>query len=104
MGCRVRKEKRHAADYTPAEVEAARRVIIEVAQNLGEFAEGCVLVGGWVPELLIPNPEGEYTGSIDVDLALNPERLSGERYASLLDTLRRRGYEGSSGVRVLSPK
>jgi hypothetical protein len=89
----VNEEKRHADDYAPAEVEAARRVIIEVAQNLGEFAEACVLVGGWVPDLLLPDPEAQFTGSIDVDLALNPQRLSGGQYASLLDTLKRRGYE-----------
>ncbi len=89
----MNQEKRHAADYSPAEVEAARRVMIEVAQNLGEFAEACVLVGGWVPDLLLPDPEAENTGSIDVDLALNPERLSGNQYASLLDTLKRKGYQ-----------
>lgn len=89
----MNEEKRHAADYSPAEVEAARRVVIEVAQNPGEFAEACVLVGGWVPDLLIPDPEAEYAGSIDVDLALNPERLSGNQYATLLDTLKRKGYE-----------
>jgi len=87
------KEKRHAADYSPAEVEAARRVMIEVAQNLGAYADACVLVGGWVPDLLAPDPEEAYTGSIDVDLALNPERLSGDQYASLLDTLKAKGYQ-----------
>lgn len=87
------EEKRHAADYSPAEVEAARRVMIEVAQNLGAYAEACVLVGGWVAELLQPEPETTYTGSIDVDLALNPKRLSGDQYASLLDTLKRKGYQ-----------
>ena len=33
----MKPEKFHAADYTPTEVEAAKRVMIEVAaQNLGE--------------------------------------------------------------------
>jgi hypothetical protein len=86
------EEKRYAADYSPAEVEAARRVMIEVAQNLGAYAEACVLVGGWVADLLLPDPDAAYSGSIDVDLALNPERLSGDQYASLLDTLKGKGY------------
>ena len=89
----MKPEKFHAADYTPTEVEAAKRVMIEVAQNLGEYADACVVVGGWVPELLLPDAEPKHTGSINVDLALNPERLSGERYASLLDALKRKGYQ-----------
>jgi hypothetical protein len=89
----MKPEKFHAADYTPSEVEAAKRVMIEVAQNLGEYADACVVVGGWVPELLLPEAEPKHTGSIDVDLALNPKRLSGERYASLLDALKRKGYQ-----------
>jgi hypothetical protein len=89
----MKPEKFHAADYTPSEVEAAKRVMIEVAQNLGEYADACVVVGGWVPELLMPEAEPKHTGSVDVDLALNPERLSGERYASLLDALKRKGYQ-----------
>ena len=88
----MKPEKIHATDYTPLEVEAAKRVMIEVAQNLGEYADACVVVGGWVPELLLPDAEPKHTGSIDVDLALNPERLTGARYASLLDALKRKGY------------
>jgi hypothetical protein len=75
------------------EVVAAKRVMIEVAQNLGEYADACVVVGGWVPELLLPEAEPKHTGSIDVDLALNPERLRGDRYASLLDALKHKGYQ-----------
>jgi hypothetical protein len=89
----MKPEKYHAADYTALEVEAAKRVMIEVAQNLGEYADACVVVGGWVPELLLPEAEPKHTGSIDVDLALNPKRLSGERYARLLDALKRKGYQ-----------
>ena len=90
----MKVEKFHAADYTASEVEAAKRVMIEVAQNLGDYADACVVVGGWVPELLLPEgPNRNIPGSIDVDLALNPERLSGERYASLLDALKRKGYQ-----------
>jgi len=86
-------DKQHASDYSTAEVEAAHRVLIEVAQNLGDYADACVLIGGWVPELLILSPETEHTGSIDVDLALNPELLTESNYASLLDTLKQKGYE-----------
>src|SRR6266699_4748736 len=93
LGDNMKQERFHASDYTPSEVEAAKRVMIEVAQNLGEYADACVLVGGWVPELLLPEAQPKHTGSIDVDLALSPERLSADRYASLLDALKRKGYQ-----------
>jgi hypothetical protein len=65
----MKPEKLHAADYTASEVEAAKRVMIEVAQNLGEYADACVVVGGWVPELLLPEAEPKHTGAETFDLA-----------------------------------
>ena len=41
-------------DYTAAAVEAARSVLIELTHILGEYRDDMVLVGGWIPELLIP--------------------------------------------------
>lgn len=93
MGDVMKPEKSQASEYTTSEVEAAKRVMIEVAQNLGEYADACVVIGGWVPELLMPEAEPKHTGSVDVDLALNPKRLTGDRYATLLDSLKRKGYQ-----------
>jgi hypothetical protein len=61
-----------AAGYQAREVEAARRVIVELWQILGAYRDALVLVGGWVPELLLPHTKPPHTGSIDVDLLLNP--------------------------------
>jgi hypothetical protein len=61
-----------AAGYQAREVEAARRVIVELWQILGAYRDALVLVGGWVPELLLPHAKPPHTGSIDVDLLLNP--------------------------------
>ncbi len=41
-------------DYSDEIVEAARSVQLEVIRILGEYKENIVIVGGWVPELLIP--------------------------------------------------
>ncbi len=40
-------------DYTAEAVEAARSVMLELTRLLGEYQEGIVIVGGWVPELLL---------------------------------------------------
>ena len=41
------------SDYSEFAVNAARLVMIEIMHTLGEFREHIVLVGGWVPELII---------------------------------------------------
>ena len=40
-------------DYTAEKVAAARSVLIELVHLLGEYRDDIVLIGGWVPEILI---------------------------------------------------
>lgn len=58
-------------DYSADAVEAARQVMLEVTRVLGEYANSIVIVGGWVPELLLAATGAKHIGSNDVDLALN---------------------------------
>ena len=84
----------HQEDYPPREVEAARRVMTELWQVLGEYRDAMVLIGGWVPELLLPGAIPPHTGSLDVDVLLDPGPLRNEdRYAELVVLLKGRGYE-----------
>jgi tRNA nucleotidyltransferase/poly(A) polymerase len=80
-------EPRYAADYTARQIAAARRVLVDVQQVLAGFRDGIVLVGGWVPDLLLPDAAEPHVGSIDVDLALDAKRLEDGRYAELLKLL-----------------
>lgn len=80
-------EPRHHAEYESRQVEAARRVLVDVGQILASFRDCLVVVGGWVPDLLISEAEEAHVGSIDVDLALDAEKLNDGRYAELLKLL-----------------
>jgi len=84
-------EPRTQNEYDSRQTEAARRVLVDVGQVLAAFEDCLVLVGGWVPDLLLPNAEEPHVGSIDVDLALDAERLMEGRYAELLGQLLRTG-------------
>jgi len=64
-------------DYNAEMVAAARSVLIEVSNLLGAFRDQIVVVGGWVPELLLP---GGHVGSTDVDLALDHRHLDEGSY------------------------
>ncbi|MGI8603320.1 MAG: nucleotidyl transferase AbiEii/AbiGii toxin family protein [Verrucomicrobiales bacterium] len=80
-------EPLHEGDYTDRQVEAARRVLVDVGQVLGSFRDAIVVVGGWVPDLLFPDADPRHVGSIDVDLALDAVKLGDGRYAELLKLL-----------------
>jgi len=97
-------EPRQQSDYTDRQVEAARRVLIDLGQILASFSDCIVLVGGWVPDLLIPNASEPHVGSIDVDLALDAEKLNGGRYADLLNLLldTRRYVPGSKDFQLIA--
>lgn len=80
-------EPRHQDDYSDRQVEAARRVLIDLGQVLASFTDCMVVVGGWVPDLLIPTAAEPHVGSIDVDVALDTDRLGDGRYAEMLKLL-----------------
>lgn len=93
----MRSEPRSEADYSPRQTEAARRVLVDVGQVLASFADCLVVVGGWTPDLLLPEADEPHVGSIDVDIALDAAKLNDGSYAELvkllLDTRRYRTGE-----------
>ncbi|MFN0079379.1 MAG: nucleotidyl transferase AbiEii/AbiGii toxin family protein [Prosthecobacter sp.] len=80
-------EPRHQDDYSARQVEAARRVLIDLGQVLASYVDCLVVIGGWVPDLLLPSAEEPHIGSIDVDIALDARRLQDGRYADMLKLL-----------------
>ena len=79
-------------NYSDEIVEAARSVQLEVIRILGEYKENIVIVGGWVPELLIPDAEEKHIGSSDVDLALNHRKINETGYKTIKEQLLSHGY------------
>ena len=82
-----------AKDYNAQAVIAARSVLLEVSHILGEYKNGIVIVGGWVPELLFSNASERHVGSLDVDLALDQKTLQEVGYRSIISLLLARGYQ-----------
>ncbi len=79
-------------DYSNEAVDAAKSVLVELIHLLGEYRNEVVLVGGWVPELLLANRETPHTGSMDIDLALDHRRMREEGYRTIQELLLGRGY------------
>lgn len=86
-------------DYPPDVTEVSRGVLVEVFTLLQPEREHCVLVGGWAPYLLTERhkpAEAEFVhiGSVDIDVALDFERLPKleEVYAGIRHRLERVGF------------
>jgi hypothetical protein len=77
-------------DYPKDQVAACQAVLLEVLTVLGAYREAIVLVGGWVPALMFPG--AGHIGSLDIDLALDENRISEDQYATILECLQRAGY------------
>lgn len=83
----MNEEPRFEAEYSDRQTSAAHRVLVDVGQVLASFKECVVVVGGWVPDLLLHNSSEQHVKSIDVDLALDSAKLTDGRYAELLALL-----------------
>jgi hypothetical protein len=83
----MNSEPRQWDDYSARQVEAARRVLVDVGQVLAAFMDCMVVIGGWTPDLLLPQADEPHIGSIDVDIALDAAKLTAGRYAELLNLL-----------------
>lgn len=79
-------------DYTAEATEACKAVLIELIQLMGEFRDHMVVVGGWVPALLLPEATEPHAGTLDIDLALDFRQIPDDSYRTMLQTLSARGY------------
>jgi len=77
------------SEYRQREVEAAKSVLIELMQILGEYRDQMVLIGGWVPFFLFGS---EHVGSTDVDIALDRGQINEDVYRTIRQHLEKRGY------------
>jgi len=83
-------------DYTAEAAEACKAVLIELVHLMGEFRDQMVVLGGWVPALLLPEATEPYGGVLDIDLALDFKQIPHDSYRTILRSLSARGYRQDS--------
>ena len=74
-------------DYSDDLVSAARSVLLELGHLLDAYQEHMAVVGGWVPELLLPAAPIRPVGTLDVDVALNHRTLHEASYNTIHELL-----------------
>jgi hypothetical protein len=80
-------------DYGKKEVDTCLSVLVELMTTLGEFRDNIVLVGGWIPYFLMEENRHEHVGSLDIDIALDFQKISEDTYQTILQALKSKGYE-----------
>jgi len=89
-------------DYSKKEVDGCLSVLVELMTILGEFRDNMVLVGGWIPYFLMEKNRHEHVGSLDIDIALDFQKISDDTYKTILQLLKSRGYVELVNLIVLS--
>ncbi|MCY2988073.1 MAG: hypothetical protein NTY19_09450 [Planctomycetota bacterium] len=87
-----------AAGYSPTAVQVVRAASLYIATKLGDLRDDCVIVGGLVPSLIVPQAElsagrPPHIGTMDVDLGLAIAILDEQRYHELSERLRNAGFQ-----------
>lgn len=85
-------EPQFAGDYDDRTTTAVKSVIIEIGQTLGSFEGKFAVIGGAVPWLLLKGADMPHSGTIDVDLSLDPSALGDGEYVRLVEVLQKHGY------------
>ena len=78
-------------------VETSKSILLEIMTVLGAYRKSLVLVGGWAPYFIIEtfkpsNDNFIHAGSLDIDIAVNPKKISEVEYASMLKLIEAHGY------------
>lgn len=80
------------SEYDHVLVEAAHRVLLEIAHLLHDYYDGIVVVGGSVPSLILDQSKQAHIGTIDIDIALDQKTIQEIGYRSIMRLLLQRGY------------
>ncbi|MBU0478387.1 hypothetical protein KKC91_07460 [bacterium] len=92
--------KRLITDLDTRLVEASKSILLEIMTILGAYRSSLVLVGGWAPYFIIESFKSSdddfiHAGSLDIDIAVNPKKISEVEYKSILKLIEERNYTHS---------
>ena len=95
---------RTTATYEPANVRTAYAALLEVAASLQAYRESMVLIGGWVPYLLLQRHQGKdnpfrHVGSLDSDWVVDPDKVGALEYETIVGALKKRGFQEAANMR-----
>jgi hypothetical protein len=96
--------RRLAFEYTAELTGASKVALLELGRTLRAYRDSLVLVGGWVPYLLIERhgpsaSEFLHVGSIDIGFVVDPDRIGENEYATIVELISDVGWRPCAGKR-----
>ena len=93
---------RFSSSFEDQLIAASNSALVEVIRTLRPYREAIVLIGGWVPYLLLESHKTlgdsfRHVGSIDIDLIVDPNRVGDDEYQTIVNLIRETGWEQVSG-------
>jgi hypothetical protein len=88
-------KQRTSGDYSEGLTAASLSGLLELEMTLRSYRGSITLVGGWVPYLLIREfgkDDFRHVGSIDIDLAVDPDKVDLDAYATIVELIEGRGW------------
>ena len=84
------------SEYIKNATDTCLSVLIELMTILGAYREYIAIVGGWVPYFLLEHAREQHTGSLDIDIVLDFNKITEEHYSKIIDLLEKEGYKQKS--------
>jgi len=86
-----------ASDYHPDQLDRVHSVCLYISTIIGDYMDDLVIVGGLVPNLIIPQappPAGTeaHVGTQDLDIGFSLGVLNSDRYQEIAERLRGAGF------------
>jgi hypothetical protein len=93
-------DPRYISNFEPELVKTSRKALIELVRILGRYGESLILIGGWVPYLILEEYQKKddpftHIGSIDIDWVVDPLKIGPEHYSTIRELLVEAGWKRS---------
>ena len=90
-------------------IATSKSALVELIRVLRPYREAMVLVGGWVPYLLLESHKAKgdnfrHVGSIDIDLIVDPNQVGDEEYQTIVELIEEMGWRQAPGKKFTFEK
>lgn len=100
---------RYSSDFEDHLIASSKSALVELIHTLRPYREALVLIGGWVPYLLleshtVPGDNFRHVGSIDIDLIVDPNRVRDDEYQTIVELIEEMEWGQAPGKRFTFEK
>ena len=93
---------RFSSDFEDQLINTSKSALVELMRTLRPYKAAIVLIGGWVPYLLLeshktPEDTFRHVGSIDIDLIVDPDIVDNNEYQTIVELIGQSGWNQAPG-------